>query len=293
MWPASVDLTGRFSEAVAYALAAHHGQRRTGTEVPYASHLLAVAVAVLEHGGTELQATAAVLHDVVEDQGGAARLVEVGERFGDEVAELVELLSDEVLVDGAARSPWAERKRDHLAVLARLVAEDHPAALVALCDKLHNADAIVADAEDPGGPGDAVWDRFSGGRAEIAWYYRTLAEVFAGGRLPARAVRRFTGLVRRLEVLATGVAGEVQVRPELDHASAVPVSEQLAEALRAEVCDGLLPPRARLPSVRALAAELGLAPNTVAKVYRQLESEGVVETRGRQGTRVAGATPPA
>ena len=62
---------------------------------------------------------------------------------------------------------------------------------------------------------------------------------------------------------------------------------QIIEAIRA----GTLPPGARLPTVRELAADLGLAVNTVARAYRELEVAGVVETRGRFGTFVARADP--
>lgn len=75
----------------------------------------------------------------------------------------------------------------------------------------------------------------------------------------------------------------------LDPASAVPPYEQLRAQLAARARDGSLPVGYRLPPVRALAGELGLAANTVAKVYRLLEEDGVVETRGRKGTFVAAA----
>ena len=55
--------------------------------------------------------------------------------------------------------------------------------------------------------------------------------------------------------------------------------------------DGRLPPGTRLPTVRELAGQLGLAVNTVARAYRELETAGIVETRGRFGTSVARADP--
>jgi hypothetical protein len=157
---------------------------------------------VLEYGGNEVQATAGVLHDVVEDCGGLRSLDDVRAVFGDEVATLVHALSDAVPVDGVAKEAWKPRKEAYLAHLGEMVAADHPAALVSMCDKLHNARAIVADASDPTGPGVGVWARFIGTAAETAWYYRSLAHAFRSGRLPARAVAAFDATVTELARLA-------------------------------------------------------------------------------------------
>ena len=67
-----------------------------------------------------------------------------------------------------------------------------------------------------------------------------------------------------------------------------PPYAQLREEVRRQVTSGELPAGTRLPPVRALASELGLAPNTVAKAYRELEHLGVIETRGRAGSFVSG-----
>jgi DNA-binding transcriptional regulator YhcF (GntR family) len=79
------------------------------------------------------------------------------------------------------------------------------------------------------------------------------------------------------------------VRIRIDPASRTPVSVQLREALAARIVSGRLAPQERLPPVRELAAQLGLAPNTVAKAYRELESAGALVGRGRLGTFVADA----
>ncbi len=72
----------------------------------------------------------------------------------------------------------------------------------------------------------------------------------------------------------------------VDHDSPTPAFEQLRVAIRRLVATGALPVGARLPTVRQLAADLGLAPGTVVRAFRELETEGVIETRGRHGTRV-------
>jgi DNA-binding transcriptional regulator YhcF (GntR family) len=67
-----------------------------------------------------------------------------------------------------------------------------------------------------------------------------------------------------------------------------PPYEQVRDQYRAQVETGALEPGTKLPTVRALAADLGLATNTVARAYRELESLGVIETRGRAGSVVTG-----
>ena len=76
---------------------------------------------------------------------------------------------------------------------------------------------------------------------------------------------------------------------EVDPGSAVPPYEQVRQSVTALVLAGALRPGARLPSIRQLADDLGLAGGTVARAYRELEADGIVATRGRHGTVVAGA----
>lgn len=81
------------------------------------------------------------------------------------------------------------------------------------------------------------------------------------------------------------------MRIALDQNSAEPLSDQLSAALVRRIRRGSLAPGTRLPTVRALAEDLELAPNTVAKAYRALEGEGLIETRGRRGTFVTDRLP--
>lgn len=70
----------------------------------------------------------------------------------------------------------------------------------------------------------------------------------------------------------------------IDPRSATPPFEQLRVQLTDQVTRGVLAAGARLPTVRRLAEDLGLAPNTVARAYRELEADGFIETRGRNGS---------
>lgn len=78
----------------------------------------------------------------------------------------------------------------------------------------------------------------------------------------------------------------------IDHHSTVPPYEQLRQGIIALVRSGELAAGAKIPTVRALAAQLGLAPNTVARAYRELEQDGVLETRGRLGSFIASSGDP-
>ena len=85
-----VAMTSRFEDALLFAAKLHREQRRKGSNVPYVSHLLAVAALVIEHGGDEDEAIAALLHDAIEDQGGAKTREEIRRRFGERVTGIVE-----------------------------------------------------------------------------------------------------------------------------------------------------------------------------------------------------------
>ena len=83
------------------------------------------------------------------------------------------------------------------------------------------------------------------------------------------------------------------MRLSIDPAASAPPFEQLRRQVIDAVSDGSLAPGARMPTVRALAAELDLAVNTVAKAYRALEDDHVIEGRGRAGTFVSATGDPA
>ena len=170
-------LTDRFVTAVDYAVELHRTQVRKATSIPYVTHLFAVCSLVLEDGGTEDEAIAALLHDGPEDQGGEVVLDEIRARFGGSVAEMVAALSDAMPAAGEAKPPWRARKERYL----RHLAEAPEGVLrVSLADKLHNARSILVDL---GAHGEAVWSRFHAGRAEQTWYYRELLAIFER-RLP-------------------------------------------------------------------------------------------------------------
>src|SRR3954453_14188516 len=142
----------RLAQALATAQRLHGAQKRKGTDIPYVAHLIAVAGLVLEGGGDEDAAVAALLHDAVEDAGGPPTLAAIRAQFGEHVADVVAACSD---TDEEPKPPWRARKQ---AYLDHLRSDDLPdgALLVSLADKLHNARAIGADLRAHGA---ALWRR--------------------------------------------------------------------------------------------------------------------------------------
>jgi GTP pyrophosphokinase len=193
-----MPLSARFEDALVFAARLHAMQVRKGTAVPYVAHLLAVAGLVLEHGGDEDTAIAALLHDAVEDQGGAATREAIRARFGDRVAGIVDGCTD---TDVTPKPPWRARKE---AYLDHLPTTSDEVRLVSAADKLHNARTILADYRLRGEP---VWQRFNGGRAGTLWYYRALVTAFrAVENTPL--VEELDRTVTELERLASETAPE-------------------------------------------------------------------------------------
>lgn len=172
-------LTKRFVEAVDYARDAHAGQTRKGTDIPYIYHLLGVASLVIAYGGSEEQAIAAMLHDVIEDCGAGHELA-IRTQFGDGVASIVRDCTDGTAEGKAMHTDLDAKRRDwlvrKLAHLAHVRQEPAESLLVSACDKLHNARAIVEDLEDPA-IGAAVFDRFTPTREQTLGYYQALGEI--------------------------------------------------------------------------------------------------------------------
>lgn len=185
-------LTTRFDDALAYASQIHRLQARKGNGVPYISHLLAVAAIALENGADEDQAIAALLHDAVEDQGGLPRLAEIRARFGNDVAAMIADCTDS---HEEPKPEWHPRKEAYIASLAHKPARS---LAVSLADKTHNAAAINADLR---AHGQAVWQRFTGGKGGSLWYYRALAGAFRA-HAPGIAAERFAREVDEMEELA-------------------------------------------------------------------------------------------
>jgi len=190
--PLPIPLGLRFLKAFQFAAKMHAGQARKASTIPYIAHLMGVASLVLEAGGDEDLAIAALLHDVVEDCGGAPMLQRVRRQFGARVAKIVEGCTDS---DIDPKPPWRQRKENYLTHLKHADAETR---LVSAADKLNNVRSILSDYRRHG---EFVWERFHGGREGTLWYYRALLDEFLRDR-PNRITCDLDLAVRELELLA-------------------------------------------------------------------------------------------
>lgn len=188
-----INLGPRFQRAFLFAAEKHAAQARKASTIPYIAHLMGVASLVLEFGGDEDSAIAALLHDVVEDCGGKPMLKEVQRRFGKRVAEIVDGCTDSYM---SPKPPWRQRKE---AYIAHLKAADADTRLVSAADKLNNIRSILSDFRQLG---DGIWERFSGGREGTLWYYRALLNEFLRDK-SSRLTREYELAVRELEAIAS------------------------------------------------------------------------------------------
>jgi (p)ppGpp synthase/HD superfamily hydrolase len=164
-----MNLSEQFEKALIYATRAHCNQTRKKTGIPYVAHILGVTAIALEYGANETEAIGALLHDTVEDCGGAERLRDIRQEFGEDVARIVDGCTDS---DQTPKPPWLDRKR---AYIEHLKDSDSSARLVSASDKLHNTRAILAELRRNG---LEVFERFAGKKDGTLWYYRALVTAF-------------------------------------------------------------------------------------------------------------------
>jgi GTP pyrophosphokinase len=184
-------LSPRFIAALTYTAELHQEQERKVSGVPYVAHLLRVAGIVLEYGGNEEEAIAALLHDAVEDQGGMPVLDEIRRRFGEAVAETVLGCSDAHV---RPKPPWRDRKQAHV---------DHVAGaspsvrLVVVADKLDNARSLLREYRVRG---ELLWNFFHGGRDGTLWYYDAMLAALrnAGSTALVEELERTLAEIRRI-----------------------------------------------------------------------------------------------
>ena len=168
-----LQLTDRFADAFAFCRKIHFDQGAKGKETPYIAHLLGVTGLVLEDGGDEDEAIAALLHDSLEDQPERVSSDDIRQRFGDRVLNLVRDCTDTPEdYSGGEKSLWKPRKEAYLQHL-----RINPNR-VALADKLHNARQLLADYRLVG---EQVWKRFNAGKEDQLWFYQEVVETFKAG----------------------------------------------------------------------------------------------------------------
>ena len=187
--------TGIIQKAFDIAAEQHKGGVRKGGTIPYMSHLLAVSALVIEHGGDEVQAAAALLHDVLEDTDITELKLE--ESMGKEVTAIVNACSSKKFGDKIEDDPWVTKER----YLAKLNAKSNNdrSLLVALADKVHNSETSAN--EYPSDPKEKIkfWDKFTSGyEKQKDWYEGLNTGLKSKGTLPPALLNRLDAAIKIL-----------------------------------------------------------------------------------------------
>jgi (p)ppGpp synthase/HD superfamily hydrolase len=194
----ATELSDRFVDALGYATRVHNGQLRGSDGQPYIAHLLRVAGLVIQDGGSEDEAIAALLHDAVEDQGGLKRLEDIRERYGDDVADVVDECTDSY---GDPKPPWRRRKEQYIDELPKASAG---ALRVSLADKIDNTRSMIRGYRIRG---EEQWESTGKSADDVRWYYGTLASRFTDLR-PGPLADELTRTVAELERIIDGPSGD-------------------------------------------------------------------------------------
>jgi (p)ppGpp synthase/HD superfamily hydrolase len=179
----NIVFSERFDDALAFTHQLHRRQIRKTSGVPYIAHPMSVAALVIEDGGSEDEAIAALLHDSLEDQGrhypgGVAQLAQdIGARFGEEVLRIVQACTERTSEEEAAIRDKRERWRAHKRAYFEQIREAGASVRRVSCaDSLHNTRTLVKDYRQMG---DRIWTRFmTRSGDDQVWAYRSAAEAF-------------------------------------------------------------------------------------------------------------------
>lgn len=168
-------LSELFEQALVFSKQKHEGQFRKGNTAPYISHPMVVASYVLECGGSENQAIAALLHDVIEDCGVTKEDLE--KHFNPTIAKLVMEVTEQL---DWGQCPWEERKKKYIQQVRVASREAH---LIALCDKYHNLSSLVHDLKFRG---KSAWAIFKQTPSKTVWYYGEMLNIFQKSFSPSK-----------------------------------------------------------------------------------------------------------
>ena len=187
--------TGLIEKSFNLASKQHKNVVRKGGEIPYISHLLAVSALVIENGGTEVQAAAALLHDAIED----TRISEkrLATEVGQEVASIVVACSSKRFGEKKEPDPWTTKKR----YLKRLKekSKNDPSLLVALADKVHNSESCVNEYPKTKSARRKYWKKFNAGyRVQKKWYTNLYREFALKDSLPEPLMKRLRVAIKIL-----------------------------------------------------------------------------------------------
>lgn len=189
-------ISPKLYKALKYAFMLHGHDARKSSSVPYMAHLLSVCALVIQDGGDEQEAIAALLHDGLEDKPELTSDEEIRSRFGDRVLRIIKLATDTPEgYQGGPKPPWIERKEAYL----EHIRETEPDLLrVTIADKIDNARAMLADHKRLG---DALWKRFNAGKEQQKWYYRASVKAYQDAGVKGPLLEELEQLVKQMELL--------------------------------------------------------------------------------------------
>jgi hypothetical protein len=191
-----MNFTRRLNLALQFAAKAHEGQKRKGTDIPYITHPVAVAIIALKATNDEDTLIAALLHDVLEDcDGETFGASEVQDKFGEDVLEAVQGCTQHEPEEVG----WKTRK---LAYIKHLDEASEKSLVVVAADKIHNLFSILADHAEVG---DQVFERFHAEKEETLWFYEEVTkklELRLGSS--NKLVVELSGLMSYLRSIVTG-----------------------------------------------------------------------------------------
>lgn len=158
-------------KAIKFAVEAHEGQYRKGTDIPYITHLINVMQLLYDYDCSEQIIIAGILHDTIEDTNVTFDDIKIN--FGEKIAKIVSGVS-EIKFNGNNKIPWKQRKQHTIDYLKNDASIEE--LIVACADKTDNLLSIKKDYLKIG---ESIWQRFNAGKIEQKWYYETLSDVFA------------------------------------------------------------------------------------------------------------------
>ena len=172
-------------KAIEFAAKAHAGHFRKGSKIPYILHPLGVAKILIEHGCSDEQVIAGLLHDTLEDT--PVTLNQIRRQFGPKVARLVEGASEP-----DKSEPWENRKRHTIEFLKKAPSRQ---LYVSCADKLDNIRSMAQDYEKVG---EKLFKRFNRPKAQQKWYYTSLTDAFLSRKKNDPMFREFACLVEEV-----------------------------------------------------------------------------------------------
>ena len=188
--------TDLIQEAFDVATIKHKDQVKKGTSIPYISHLMAVSALVIEHGGTEVQAAAGLLHDLIEDTDLKEEFL-ISALVGSDVTAIIVSCSD---TSEYPKPPWRDRKEKYLVHLREMISQPKldPAILVALADKVHNAETTANMVLLDGLTAEEIFlpETFNADASEQKWWYSSLVTEFRKTTVAPKLVERLDRAVK-------------------------------------------------------------------------------------------------